>query len=204
MYWVTVSLFIISAWAAWKFYRLWIGSGRLKFAGLSVAAGLLALMQGFLMFENQLPAPLLTVMLEWGHILSLAVILSTLAIFVRESKPDFARFPLLYTALPLFIVLTYFLISDTYALKTWLFSMYQGGAVLVGLLMYAVHAWRRESYRGVLAAAGGFTLTWFTYWFLPFPEVILAWVWQILLGASILAFVLTLEQVEAEPTAGTA
>lgn len=196
MYWLTTSLFIIAIFAAWKCYRLGRENGRLKFAGFALAAGLFALTQLALLFEGVLSSAVVSLVVEWGHVLCLAVVLSALAVFVRESKPDFARYPLLYTGLPLFIVISHFLISDTYALKTWLLSMYQGGAVAVALLMYSVYTWRSDIYRRVLGATVLFTLTWITFWFLPLPEPLLAWIWQILLGASILTFVIALEQVE--------
>lgn len=196
MTWSSLLLFLAGSFSSVKLWQLNRSRYRLKFTGLLAAALLFSLLEGAILMGPLLPAPLLAGIVEWGHISSLALVLSSLALFVRESKPVFARFPLAYTGLPLLIILSYFLVRDTYALKEWLIAIYQGGAVAVTLLMYSVYAYRRDGYGGVLGGAALFALSWSVYWFLPLAGEITDWAWQLPLAAAIVVMVLGYERIE--------
>lgn len=128
--------------------------------------------------------------LEWTSVISISFLLSGLAVLIRESKPVFAQFPLIYAAVPLFLIISYWLVLDTLAIKEWLISIYQGGALLVALLMYGVHYYRMERFIYLLVAVVLFLVTFIVYWFIPgFRNNGFLWVPQLLLGASILTAV---------------
>jgi hypothetical protein len=202
MSWATFLLMLISGYVAMKLLGLSNRRGRLKFLGLTIAATLLTIMQAstFLnsILNNTALANVTTFIVEWGHIVFLALVLSSLAVFIRESKPVFAQFPMLYTALPLLIVFSYILVYDTYALKNWLIAIYQGGAILVSLLMYSVYTYHRKSYAMVLAGVGLFVISYLLFWYVPGFNEAYHWVWKLLVGSAMLVTVLGYEQAETQ------
>ncbi len=111
MIWVTLLLIFNSGYVAAKFFRLTNKRGRLKFLGLTIASVIFTVMQFSVFLDYLMADPNVTdaaeFIVEWGHVTSLAFVLSSLAIFIRESKPVFAQFPMIYTALPLLIVISY-------------------------------------------------------------------------------------------------
>lgn len=190
MQWASLVLCIIALYTGLKCYGFAQGKDRLKFMGLAIASLVLAATQLCVVIDGWLAAYNLTlysgVIVEWGHIVSLAFVLSGLAIFIRESKPVFAQFPLLYAALPLLIVFSYFLVQNTYALKEWLLSIYQAGAILVALLMYSIYTYRRNNFIFVLSGVGLFLVTFILFWYVPGIRENYTWVWKLFLGSSLL------------------
>lgn len=190
MEWDALLLSLIAFYCGFKCYRFTEGSDSLKFLGLSIASIVFATTQASVVIDGWLLNFDLTlysdVLVEWGHIISLAFVLSALAVFIRQSKPVFAQFPLIYAGLPLFIVLSYILVINTYALKDWLLSIYQGGAILVALLMYSVYTYREQKYMYILAGTLLFLITFLIYWYLPGVHENYAWVWKSFLGLSLI------------------
>lgn len=196
----TFVLFLLSAYVASKLFILTNTRGRLKFLGLTIAAGLLSVIQFFLFLDMMLENPDLTAatefITEWGHITCLAFILSSLAVFIRESKPVFAQFPLLYAALPLLILISYFLVRDTYALKSWLTAIYQGGAIVVSLLMYSVYAYRKTEYTLTLSGIIVFLISYILFWYVPGIQESYSWIWKLMVGIAMIVTVLGYERTE--------
>jgi hypothetical protein len=190
MQWGALLLFIISLYAGYKFLGFTKKNESLKFLGLSIASFILAFSQFSLLMDDWLGNFDLTmysdVVVEWGHIISLAFVLSALAVFIRQSKPVFAQFPLIYTALPLLIVLSFFLVQDTYALKDWLFSIYQAGAIFVALLMYAVYSYKEQKYVYILAGVILFLVTFVLFWYIPGVQECTPLLWKAFLSLSIM------------------
>lgn len=202
MVWATLLLLITSIYVALKLVRISRNRGRLKFLGLTIAAFILILMQlvtfikGF--STNTDFATIANFIVEWGHVTSLAFVLSSLAVFIRESKPVFAQFPMLYTALPLLIVISYFLVKDTYALKNWLLAIYQGGAITVSLLMYSVYTYRRNEYVMILSGVTIFLICYLLFWYVPVIQDSYAWSWKLLFAAGMILNVIGYEHTESE------
>lgn len=119
---------------------------------------------------------------EWGRVYCIAFILSALMLFVRRSKPEFSRFPLIYAATPFVILLSYLLVYNTVILKEWLLNIYMGGAVIVAVLMYGVYSYQESVYRTTFAGSLLFLITYLLYIVMP-PEM--AGIWQISLALSI-------------------
>lgn len=199
MPWATFLLTLASGYVAVKLLGLTNTGGRLKFLGLTIAAAIFLIIQLFTFADFWIADPDFTnavnFITEWGHVTCLAFILSSLAVFIRESKPVFAQFPMLYTGLPLLIVISYALVYDTYALKTWLIAIYQGGAIIVALLMYSVYTYRRNGYALILSGIAIFLLTYILYWYVPVVEDY-SWVWKLLLGIGMVVTVLGYDQTQ--------
>ena len=130
MIWATLLLIFVSGYVAARFFNLTNKRGQLKFLGFTIASGIFTMMQFSIFLDYLIVDPNVNLasefIVEWGHVTILAFVLSSLAIFIRESKPVFAQFPMIYTALPLLIIISYLLVQDTYAIETWLLVIYQG------------------------------------------------------------------------------
>lgn len=202
MPWITLILFLISGFVAGKLFSLTNNRGRLKYLGLTIAAAIFTVMQLFLFIDFMTDSANFTAatefIIEWGHITCLSFILSSLAIFIRESKPVFAQFPLFYTALPLLILISYLLVQDTYALKSWLIAIYQGGAIIVALLMYSIYTYRRSSYAMILWGVGIFFLSYALFWYVPAIQDSYGWIWKLLIGIGMIVTVLGYERSETK------
>ncbi|MEL7834589.1 hypothetical protein [Fodinibius sp. Rm-B-1B1-1] len=202
MVWVTLLMVLAGAFVAAKFFSLTNKKGRLKYLGLTVASVLFTIMHLALFIDNLSSGSEVTTaaefIFEWGHITSLAFILSSLAIFIRESKPVFAQFPMVYTALPLLIIISYLLVQDTYALKTWLLAIYQGGAILVGLLMYSVYTYRRSEYRLILGGVILFLISYILFWHVPLISESYAWTWKIMIIIAMVVSIYGYEDTEQQ------
>jgi len=202
MIWATLLLIFVSGYVAAKFFSLTNKRGQLKFLGLTIASGIFMVMQFSVFLDLLMTDPNVTTasefIIEWGHVTSLAFVLSSLAIFIRESKPVFAQFPMIYTALPLLIIISYLLVQDTYAIKTWLLVIYQGGAITVALLMYSVYTYRRAEYAFVLGGVILFMIAYTLFWSMPEMKDTYQWVWKLLLALAMITSIYGYDQIEKE------
>ncbi|MDZ7660218.1 hypothetical protein [Fodinibius sp.] len=202
MIWATLLLICVSGYVAAKFFSLTNKRGRLKFLGLTIAAAIFTVMQfsvflDYLMVDSNVTSAS-EFIVEWGHVISLSFVLSSLAIFIRESKPVFAQFPMIYTALPLLIIISYILVQDTYAIKTWLIIIYQGGAIIVALLMYSVYTYRRTKYAFILGGVILFLISYILYWGVSEIQDSFQWIWKLLVGFAMTLSIFGYQQTEKE------
>lgn len=191
MLWVDVFLVVVSGYASVELIQFARGRGRLKFLGLTIAAFLFTFMQLTAVIDGIIDTSAVTTVvgfiLEWGHLICLAFILSALAVFIRESKPVFAQFPLIYTALPLFIIISYFFVYDSLVLKKWLFFLYQGGTLAVALMMYGLYTYRSQKYVVILGGIALFLVCYLLFWSIPEnARESFAWIWKLLLAGGII------------------
>lgn len=198
MLWVDSLLTIVGGYAAYELIKFARGRGRLKFLGLTIAACLFTFMQFTvvigLIFETPGVLTVVEFIVEWGHLICLAFILSSLAVFIRESKPVFAQFPLIYTALPLFIIISYFFVLNSTVLRQWLFFLFQAGALVVGLMMYGLYTYRVKKYATIFAGVILFLLCYILYWSIGAFSNSLFWIWKILLASAIVTTVIGYKQ----------
>lgn len=205
MPWFALLLTLAGGYVTVQLITLNKNKGRLKFLGLTIASSIFVLMQLSVVLAHATGSPTFSIVsafiVEWGHILCLAFVLSSLVIFVRESKPVFAQFPMIYTALPLLILISYFLVRDTYALKDWLLAIYQGGAILVSLLMYSVYTYRRNEYAFILAGVGVLLLSYISYWHIPGVSDSEPWIWKLLMIVGLITIISGYQKVATTPAA---
>lgn len=205
MPWFALLLTLVGGYVTIQLITLNKNKRRLKFLGLTIASSIFVLMQLSIVLADATASPSFSTVsafiVEWGHILCLAFVLSSLVVFVRESKPVFAQFPMIYTALPLLILLSYFLVRDTYALKDWLLAIYQGGAILVSLLMYSVYTYRRNEYAFILGGVGVLLLSYISYWHIPGVSDSEPWIWKLLMVIGLITIISGYQKVAATSAA---
>ncbi|HBQ59506.1 MAG TPA: hypothetical protein DD671_07730, partial [Balneolaceae bacterium] len=76
---------------------------------------------------------------QWGKLISITFYISGLLVLIRESKPIFARFPVYLTGLPFVSFLFFPLIIDSIVIKELINAIYQGGALVVTVLIFTLN-----------------------------------------------------------------
>lgn len=82
--------------------------------------------------------------------LAISHVLVGLAIVVRESKPIVTRFPLALAFTPFLLVPAHLIVSHTFVLKQILYTIYEFGATIIGLLIYGLMATVDRRYLNVI------------------------------------------------------
>ncbi len=103
---------------------------------------------------------------EWGDLVAITFTLCGLFVKIRNSKPIFARFPLYLTMLPLLVIVFYPLIVDSNVVKELLQITYQGGAIIVSLLVVSINHFLYRQRSFLLISCLVFLLAFSSHWFL--------------------------------------
>lgn len=102
--------------------------------------------------------------MEWNRISAVAVGMSGLIFLIRDAKPAITRFPVLFCWTPLLLVPFYAMVVNTIFLKEILLGIYEGGSILVALLMYGLFLARDRKYlitvSGLIILLSGYILMW--------------------------------------------
>lgn len=99
-----------------------------------------------------------------------ALLLVSLANFLRDDKPPFARYPFVFTLLPLIVLPVYPFIADTVVIKAWILGLYQFGALSIALLLFSLMASKNKSVRLLVLAVLSFGLAWIVRWVVDMPQ----------------------------------
>jgi hypothetical protein len=146
-------------------------------------------------------------MKDWSGISAIAFALSGVAFLIFNSKPPFARFPISLCFVPLLIIPAFYFAMHTLVLKDWLLSIYQGGAILVALLMNAALIRKSLDYLisliGYILIGTAYILHWYSVSLVESGD----WIWKsfLIAGMFILIHGFTkLESPEEESDVGLA
>jgi len=99
-----------------------------------------------------------------------ALLLVSLANFLREDKPPFARYPFFFTLLPLIVLPVYPFISDTVVIKNWVLALYQLGALIISGLLFSLMSAKDKTFRLIIAAVALFAFAWLSKWIIVFHD----------------------------------
>jgi hypothetical protein len=97
-----------------------------------------------------------------------ALLLVSLANFLREDKPPFARYPFFFTLLPLIVLPVYPFIADTVVIKNWVLALYQFGALAIAGLLFSLMSTKDKSYWIIVLSVALFAFAWLTKWIVDF------------------------------------
>lgn len=138
----------------------------------------------FHLFQIQTPINLF----QWGKLISITFYISGLLVLIRESKPVFARFPLYLTALPFVSFFFFPLIIDSIVIKNLINAVYQGGALVVTVLVFTINQARERGRRYYIIGLTFISAAYISYWlyFNSTGNDGLVWISEILLAAGIL------------------
>lgn len=120
---------------------------------------------------------------EWSMITGIVLFLILLANLIRELKPVYARYPSIFTFLPLILLPLFPLIAETEILKSLLHRILQGGAVVISLFLAIplIRTFEYSSHYLVSTLLLGITYT--LYWYLG--EFIDPWAWHLTLAGGV-------------------
>ncbi|MFH5832418.1 hypothetical protein ACG2F4_08350 [Halalkalibaculum sp. DA3122] len=193
MDWDAFLLLVVGLYAAVKTSQLAYRTQNFKHLSYASAILFFSMGQGGILLNTILSGYDMTIemplFIEFTSVIAVSLALCGLAVFIRESKPVFAQFPLIYAAVPLLLILSYWFVRDSFAIKAWLLSIYEGGALLVALMMYGTRSYRSAEivhFKYMLAATLLFLVTYILYWFVPGMSSDYSWVWQLVLGAGVM------------------
>lgn len=100
----------------------------------------------------------------WSDIIAITLVQCGLFVMIRNSKPVFARFPIYLTALPVITLFFYPIVSDIQVVTDLLKMTYQGGAILVGILVIAINHYLHRQREVLLLSCTLFLLAYILYW----------------------------------------
>ncbi len=124
---------------------------------------------------------------EWTKVTGISFALVVIAILIREMKPTYVRYPVIFSYVPLAIIAVYPFISDAEILKNLLNQLLQGGAIAVSLLLYVSLKDKLEKHYlfiiGMLLFATAFGFYWFGG---EYSSEMMIWTWQLPMAAGII------------------
>ncbi len=186
MHWGSLFLLLTGGFGIGSSYYLLRKTDRLKFMALFwtsfifffvILSDLLAVV-----ISNSFAEYIISQIIEWGHVYCIALILGALLLFIRESKPEFSRFPRIYAALPITLAASYLLVYNTPVLKTWLLTISEAGAAIVAVVLYGMYSYYEPIYRTIFAGAVIILISFAAHFFIPES---LNLIWQISLALGI-------------------
>lgn len=186
MHWGSLLLLLAGGFGIGASFYLLRKTDRLKFMALFWTSFLFffVILSELLtvVITNNFAEFILSQIIEWGHVYCITLILGALLLFIRESKPEFSRFPRFYAALPVALVLSYLLVYDTPVLKRWLLIISEAGAAIVAVVLYGMYSYYESIYRTIFAGAVLILITFIAHFFIPAS---LNLIWQIPLALGI-------------------
>lgn len=100
----------------------------------------------------------------WGSVITIAFVLSGLMLLIRNSKPEFARFPGVFVGLPLLLILSFPFVADSMIIMYWLIGIYEACAIIVAIMMHSVLSLKNHANYIVLGGIGILLLAYLFYW----------------------------------------
>jgi hypothetical protein len=125
---------------------------------------------GFIFSMLDFRSPLSQSITDFGWLSVAALLLVSLANFLREDKPPFARYPFFFTLLPLIVLPVFPFIADTVVIKNWVLALYQFGALMIAALLFTLMSLRDRSVLLVILAIAMFAIAWLTKWIIAFQD----------------------------------
>lgn len=103
---------------------------------------------------------------EWASLIAILCVLSGLLEFIRLSKPVYFRYPVYFSFLPLVSLLFYPIILDSHVIIRLVNATYQGGALIVALLIILLHHFRSQKTYYQLLGVILCLISYCIYWFM--------------------------------------
>lgn len=190
---IHILLFIISIYATTRLFYKARQSTDLIYWVYGIAALSLAitfLLEPVSIFFRRVTPPFpLTTLSMWGDVITISIVMCGLLILIRNSKPGFARFPKPFVVLPILLIAAYPFIEYTIILKEWLMAIYEGGSLLVALMMHITLRRKDKNNDTILIGLGILLIVYIIYWYLSGSVQQYIWIRQILFAIAILFIV---------------
>lgn len=189
--WTDLLLGLSAIYAVIIFLKLHFESQSYLFAYLSLSSVLL-------LFITAMPYTglLSEAWVEWTILFLIITLISALLVLIRESKPAFARFPTYMTALPFISVLFFPFVIDSYAIKDLLNMIYQGGALVVALLVISINHFIKPYLKFFLTGTVLLGMSYLGYWFILDYINGFSWVFTLLTAVAVLLLTIGFKKIQ--------
>ncbi|HYW34436.1 MAG TPA: hypothetical protein VE868_03415 [Balneolaceae bacterium] len=104
---------------------------------------------------------------RWAQIFSIAFVLSSLLLFLKNMKPVYGQFTGSYIVFPFIIVLSYGLVYNSTVLQNFLINIYEAAITIVGLLIFISYSYNEHRYFIIFAGTVFFLLSFIINMLLP-------------------------------------
>lgn len=125
----------------------------------------------------------------WTQVSAVSFLLVALSIENWEDRPPVARYPYTFNFSALILIPAYLLLYQTVYLQEVMIGIYEGGAILVGLLLFGLFTSKMfeyiYSFLGIVLILLGFVV----YWFPAETVLSFPWIWKIITITGVLIFV---------------
>ncbi len=122
---------------------------------------------------------------EWSMICAISFVITALTVVIREILPAYARYPFIFSLLPLLIIALYPFITDAQVLKDLLNQILQGGALLVSIIFYITLIDKLKRNWILLLGIIGLLFSYLIFWFSGELLITSPWLWQVCLAISV-------------------
>lgn len=191
-WYVTIALNLALLYAVVRFLLIWKSERNNKFIWWAVS-GLFYLLSSvsWLMLDFNLIDFQLYERLNlqgWMQVSAVSFLLVALSIENWEDRPPVARYPFSFNYSALILIPAYILLYQTVYLQEVMIGIYEGGAILVALLLFGLFTSKMfefiYSFLGILIILLGFVVYWFP------AETVLAfpWIWKLITIIGLLIF----------------
>lgn len=179
-------LFIVAFYATINFSRFYTSSKKIFHFSLAVTALFLAIIgiSGYL--PEFFPVMNAEFIVEWATVFSVGFLLTGIAALIRDSKLLHTDFPKYLTFFPLLIILIYPLVIEAVVIKKMIIAIYQGGAIIIGLLIYGYKASEKGEYGYLVVGLVFFSITYVLYWLPQSVFSLPEYAWILLTASGIL------------------
>ena len=159
-YWVDIIFIVLSLFSLIIFLKTAYFTKSLS--GLFFSFSILSLLiSDILFFLVNVDAILIA---EWGNLVSIIFVFCALLVEIRNSKPILARFPFPLVFFPLIGLIFFPIVNQADVIKNLLISMYQVGAIIVGLLVISINQLIHNNRFLLLISCLLFVIAYFGFW----------------------------------------
>jgi len=124
----------------------------------------------------------------WFRVTGISLVLTALGMENWQDRPAVARFPFVFTFVPLLLIATFILVYNTVYIKDVLLGIYEGGAILTALILFGLFTSKYFDYIYPLVGIGLLLLAFVIFWF---PGEVVAgniWIRKLILAAGCVTF----------------
>jgi len=136
--------------------------------------------------SSELDLHIYLIIRDWSLLISATFALTILLKIIRDLKPVFERYPAPFIYTPLILLPVYPFLNDAEVIKNLLNIIFQGGALIVFILITATVIRKIESAWTAIIMVTSLISTYSLYWFVPDINEIYPWIWHLLLSAGLL------------------
>lgn len=117
----------------------------------------------------------------WTRVIGISFFLVALGIENWLDRPQMLRFPYIFTQMPLLLILSFFFVFETAYLNEIILGIYEGGALLVAVLLFGFFMSRDGKYLIPVAGVSTLLLAVIVYWFPGDVVTANSWIWKLII-----------------------